>query len=129
MKASEIIREGKVRFFERGWGKETLLAPDTGFVCSLGALGLAAGIEEDRLLGQDALPNEEKVGALGEAIAWLVEACGQESLWQYMTLADRVVEFNDAEDRTFDEVVDAFDRAEKLAEQAESALLHEEEAK
>jgi hypothetical protein len=51
MKASELLSRALEEFDERGWGTGELLDIDSGHVCALGALGCAAGLENDMRAG------------------------------------------------------------------------------
>lgn len=113
MKPSEIIRESKCILFERGWCKEAL-ENERGEVCALGAINVAA-------TGMACL------SSLGHYPRDVVAA--KQSLSSAIS-EPLIYRWNNDSERTFDEVIEALDRAEKLAEQAEcDALLREEGAK
>jgi hypothetical protein len=98
MKASEIIREARNVLFERGWTQGELIA-ESGELCLEGALSLAE-TGEIRYLPY--------CGAV-DAVMKALDVKWRDSLWG----------FNDTTGRTFDEVIDALDRAEKIAEAEE----------
>lgn len=106
MKPSEVIREARNILFERGWHQGDLEGVD-GSVCAAGALYCAAIGQPIPSAGNMALihNSNEPFQYLIQALAPLVE--GGVGSW------------NDVNGRTFDEVIDAFDRAEKIAEQRE----------
>lgn len=115
MKPSEIIRESKCILFEQGWAQHTL-SDSSGAVCAFGAINQAAHGSPRYGLRAD----ERFSAAMGVATNALRKAIRTRDIpiW------------NNAPETTFDEVVEAFDRAEKIAEQAEcDALLREEGAK
>lgn len=92
---ADIIREGRNQLFERGWTQGTMIGPD-GTVCAIGACQLA-----DQAIG------------LGAFQTWVdtrntIEACTPDGVG--------TANWNDTPGRTFDEVIDLFDRAEKYAE-------------
>lgn len=93
MTPAEMIREAKCVLFERGWHQGDSEAPD-GSVCVRGALGVVAdGCAWNLGMGTTALQ-------------YLREAIGRAS----------IINWNDDPDRSFGEVIDALDRAEKIAE-------------
>jgi hypothetical protein len=92
MKPSEIIREGRNQLFERGWHQGDLIGPG-GSVCGEGAVRCAS----------------EASTAVTRALVFLGVAVNYSPYFRW----------NDMPGRTFDEVVEAFDKAEKLAEAAE----------
>lgn len=99
MKASEVLREARNILFERGWTRVVREAPG-GEVCLEAACSIPITGMPDFLLLYAHDPIEvDVVSALRAATGAPV------SLWSW----------NDAEDRTFDDVIDALDRAEKLA--------------
>lgn len=109
MKASELIREARNVLFERGWhqGYFTPIDDDTGEpladdgpVCIYGAIGCVLGDVENKGISTAA------VDPFLFAVLDVEDDC-------------EVTEWNDAQERTFSEVIDALDRAEKLAEQRE----------
>lgn len=104
MKPSEVIREARNQLFERGWHQGGYEGPD-GSVCMAGAVN-AALTGRPRLLASES----NATFALIDAVRAPLEAASD----------GHVPHFNDTEGRTFDEVIEAFDRAEKFAEQAEA---------
>lgn len=98
MKPSEVIRETKVQLFERGWAQGKF-ENDRGEVCVRGAIGLALFGDTSASIRQLACDPIEQL---------ILEAVGCE-----------VTGWNDDKSRTFDEVIDGLDKAEKLAEQRE----------
>jgi hypothetical protein len=103
VKPSEAIREGRNRLLERGWCQDVLEEAD-GSLCSVGAIRSAVLGDTDRTYDPAAM------WVCKRAVATLSDAAGV-----------HIPVFNDAPGRTFDEVIDVFDKAEKLAEQAESS--------
>lgn len=107
MKPSEIIREARNVLFERGWNQGDFLGAD-GSVCAYGALMAGEGLEVKRVLDCD-------------------EACMTDAPEFLECVLPRplgriaIADWNDHEDRTFDEVIEAFDKAEKLALIAEES--------
>lgn len=101
MKPSEIIRDGRIALFERGWC-QFALEDEAGAVCALGALNLAENGDARSRLMSDA-----QVGAC-------------KALRVASPTADDPVFYNNAPERTFNDIVEWFDKAEKLAEQAEA---------
>jgi hypothetical protein len=87
-KASEVLRTAKEYMMEHGWtqGKRRLW---TGEVCAHGAIGAVYG----------------STLAERQARHWLT----------FATPGHHVIQFNDSPIRKFDDIVDLFDRAEKLA--------------
>jgi hypothetical protein len=100
MKASELLREARNVLFERGWCQNAL--EDEGRVCAVGAVNVA-----DHGCAQW---DFENYGASISARAALNAAAGTE-----------IVAFNNTPERTFDEIVDVFDKAEKIALIAEES--------
>lgn len=98
MKASEVIREAKNLLFERGWCQGDLMGPDG--LCTRGALGVAA---------------------TGSAYASNFASVEAEFFIKTVVYPVTVPGWNDAPGSTFGEVIDALDRAEKLALQHEEA--------
>lgn len=94
MNAAEVLREARNVLFERGWHKGGIEGTD-GSLCALGAIDRAArggmGSQSDPFL------------AASRAL-------------QSVVGARSIGSWNDADDRTFDEVLEAFDKAEKIAE-------------
>lgn len=96
MKDSEIFREARNVLFERGWGTGHWGTVDgDGPVCLEGAVNCAAMLSLGEMLVHSFAMNSPV----------LREACG--GLIPFS--------FNDSPERTFDEVIDALERAEKLA--------------
>lgn len=115
-KASELIREARNILFERGWyqGDFSPVDSDAPFnyvpnapLCVLGALTVA---EFGRI--------DENLYPKGEC--YLMLALSPRANWD--DPASDVAEWNDTSGRKFDEVVDLFDRAEKLAEIDEAKM-------
>lgn len=95
--AAEVIREARNLLFERGWTQH-VTEDDDGHLCLIRALNLAAGEGLGRV-ASIAHPGADK------AIASAVD--------------DRVAfGWNDEPGRTFGEVIDILDKAEKFAEAA-----------
>lgn len=92
MTPADVIREARNVLFERGWHKGSMYGPGQSG-CLLTALGVAA------VGGQEQIPLALR--AIHEAG---VSRCIP--LW------------NDAPSRTFDDVIDMLDKAEKIAERA-----------
>lgn len=97
MKPSEAFREAKCVLFERDWAQHTF-GIEGGSVCALGAIGVAL---------------------TGDELGWLDQGSAIITTLR-RAIGGPITLFNDAPGRTFDEVIDAFDKAEKLAEQAEA---------
>lgn len=113
MKPSDVIREGRNVLMEREWGRGTLLALD-GQVCALGALAVAAGREDDlRLRRFDAFYDDD---SLARAVRY-VSFVDTERIVDHLR---SVYIFNDSRDTTLHDVLARFDKAEKIAEQAEA---------
>lgn len=108
MKPSELLREGRNQLFERGHTKGEL--ERDGQVCSIGALYCAV-YGTARPSGQ-ALADMETHSQFLSAYRCLKRAAN----------CDFVADWNDRPNRTFSEVIDAFDKAEKLAEAAEAEV-------
>lgn len=90
-KPSELIREARLKLFEKGWTQHTNRDRATGAICALQAV-------------------DDAVGGRWDATAHAVEAHLRDAV------GGDVMSWNDRTGRAFDEVVDAFDRAEKFAE-------------
>lgn len=101
MKNSEVIREARSTPFERGWHQGELESED-GSLCIMGALYGALGSVHNTPVAR-VLP----VYAVLESI---VGGAG-------------VGSWNDKYGRTFTEVIDMLDKAEKVAEREEEAVL------
>lgn len=112
MKPSEALREARIQLFERGWAKGDFVNHE-GNVCSIGAINVTThdavwirAHEDPRTL------NEKARGYLRQAIADRFPAWRK----RINTGQADVPEWNDTRRRTFDEVVDTFEYAAKLAE-------------
>lgn len=92
MKASEVIREMRMQLFQRPWTKGREFGKD-GSICMIGALKIAAA-EADGLTLAEERRASETIETATEGPMFL---------------------FNDARGRTFDEVIEVLDKAEKLA--------------
>jgi len=104
MTPAEIIREMRALLFERGWCRHGLTnALDE--LCLLGAHNVATGMQAD-----DEIAAYTQCFASG-AISALVEAVGCSGPYMLFIWQDEI-------DRTFDEVIDLLDKAEKIAERA-----------
>lgn len=103
MRPSEIIREARNQLFERGWTQREAESSD-GRVCIMGAVNFAVYGRSHCPMDYDA----EKEG-LRNRVADLLSPTGA-----------AVAHWNDAPGRTFDEVIEHLDKAEKLAEAAEN---------
>jgi hypothetical protein len=101
MTPAEVIREARNVLFERGWTQGRREADD-GAVCLEAALSIAI-CGKPRFLCEGARGTQGVIAAIEAAID-----TDTESTW----------EWNDYYRRTFNEVIDALDRAEKLAEAA-----------
>lgn len=107
MKPSEVIREARNVLFERGWTRRQL-EHDDGSVCAMGAL---------------------RIAAYGAVLGWGPEVesardcliAADAHLPDFITDEPSVPAWNDYPGRTFGEVIDAFDKAEKLALIAEES--------
>lgn len=104
MKPSEVIREARPILFERGWTQRMEMGPD-GSVCLVGAIK-AARWEHDNSNGVHF--TERRVPP--KVRAFLKAALNVNSIEHW----------NDMRERTFDDVIDALDKAEKLAEISEA---------
>ena len=94
MEPVEIIREARNLLFERGWCQRALQNRD-GEVCALGAVAIATHGDTTSSVTREEL-----------AAVWMLsDVCGEV-----------ITVFNNAPGRTFGEVVDVFDKAEKIAE-------------
>jgi hypothetical protein len=90
MKTSELLRKAKAALLEMGWTKNTA-RDEWGRHCAVGAVLL--------------FDAETKTQA--EARDFLCTACPG--------VEDDIVRFNDRRTTTFNDIMDVFDRAEKLA--------------
>lgn len=107
----EVIREARNLLFERGWWKGDLEGPN-GELCVEGALCVAKNG------GMHGMITHELLGPVWKAIEAASRARGISSKGDIPCGA---FIWNDAKDRTFDEVIEVLDRAEKIAEQSELA--------
>lgn len=118
MKPSELLRESKNQFFERGWGHGDLLRPD-GSVCALGAVCLASGMTEAEIRAQGYGLIEDATGSLKTAVELLDAVIPEHGVYRRQAY-ERVYNANDRTEK-LDTVLEWFDKAEKLAEQRERA--------
>ncbi len=102
--AADVIRETKAVLFERGWYQGSAIGPDRS-VCLVGATCVA----EIRLGIRD---TTSRASAAGDYARATLNTCSRERG------AIGSVTYNDEEGRTFDEIVDLCDVAEKRAEEA-----------
>lgn len=102
MTPAEIIREARSLLFERGWTKHALENRD-GECCVLGALNLA---QCGNALGREYLADGTR-----EAVATAIDPAAE-----FVSVS----KWNNAAERTFPEVIDMLDRAEKIAERRAS---------
>src|SRR5690348_1929195 len=103
MKPSEVISEARNILFERGWTQGTY-ENDAGELCTLGALNAVYQLKERA-------PDVHLGAAIMSARVAVQESIGHK----------RIPTWNDHRDRTFSDVIDALDKAEKIAEQQEAA--------
>lgn len=108
MLASEIIRKGKEVILERGWCQNKFEAFD-GRVCMQGALNVAMYGQTCPLMLPSAAPSVRVEKAVSAAMTAAVRGTA-------------VPYFNDHFASRTDDVIDAFDRAEKLALIAEENM-------
>lgn len=104
MKPSEVIRETRNVLFERGWHQGSLRGPGDSR-CVIGATYAVIGIE---------LPTNNET--LNDTRDWMETL----PVLEAATAPFRVSAWNDEEGRTFSEVIDMLDKAEKIAEQRET---------
>lgn len=97
MKPSDAIREGRNLLFEHGWNQGHAESDD-GRICVLHSVLIPAH------RGNPTCDITPFLSALNAAVP----------------TGEGVTTYNDAHDRTFDDIVDLLDRAEKIAEQAEA---------
>ena len=100
MKTSEVIREARNLLFERGWTKN-YLKNAAGNVCLRGALMWAA------------------TGGIDWS-AWDKISPAESIISSKLINGMNVASWNDEPSRTFDEVIEVLDKAEKIAEQQEA---------
>ena len=100
MKTSEVIRGARNVLFERGWTKH-YLHNSAGNVCLRGALMQATAGRISWSVWDDISPAESIIS--GKLINGV-----------------NVAAWNNAPGRTFDEVIEVLDKAEKIAEQMEA---------
>jgi hypothetical protein len=106
MTAAATLRAAAQLIRERGWGQGDYVNA-SGCFCSVGAIRAACGIQD--FAGQSkTAPSSTK--PVREALGWLSRSVGR------VLMAG----WNDAPDRTVDDVLAAFDRAATLAEGAGS---------
>lgn len=107
MKTSELLRKGAEEIKRRGWVRDWFgddpNKPDTCRVCAIGGLRAAMTGDPFSALGGDPL--------FVEARGFLVNAIGSNS----------VVNWNDANGRTEEDVLGLFFKAAELAERAEAS--------
>lgn len=103
MKASEVIREARNVLFERGWYQGDFVGPD-GSVCAYGALVVAEGMEVRKSNADAGTCETDAADYFERAIPVL-----------------SMFDWNDKPGRTLNEVMEALDKAEKLALIAEEA--------
>lgn len=103
MDAAELIREARHLLFERGWTKFEL-EDENGHLCAIGALQSTV-----ETCNCDAY--RTALHALNEASGL---SCGRGG----ENCEHPIARFNDHPHRTFQEVIDVFDKAEKIAESA-----------
>lgn len=116
MKPSEIIRHGKSELLERGFARGRMLDSE-GRVCSLGAIALSENTEDDVLVKDFRLFTDR--GPLFDAARYISRGFDHK-VSDDEDVIDSIWRSSDSCE-SFDEVIDAFDKAEKLAEQAENA--------
>lgn len=109
MKTSELLRKAADEIRRRGWHQGTYAAEggtlESCAVCSLGAISAAA-------LGSPvAFADDRSTPATDRAILRLAQAVAGPRAYGLHT-----VDWNDAEGRTVEEVLDAFERAAVAAE-------------
>lgn len=97
MKTSEVLREARNLLVECGWHQGSLIGPH-GELCLMGALDRAAPSNHD----------------LSDAFVAIRRSLPPHS-------HKFVSEWNDDPATTFDDVIDVFDKAEKLAEASEAS--------
>jgi hypothetical protein len=106
MKPSEIIRKGRSRLFQHGWCQHSFQDTE-GRLCAFGALRAATSTVPESFEDSLDLPTQR-------ACLYLEKSIGPDKHWF------PIVGWNDEPGRTFSEVVDLFDKAEKLAEADEA---------
>lgn len=108
MKQSEVIRETKCQLFERGWQQDAMHNKANGHVCLVGALHCA-------IFGQPQVNwDDVEIDALLDLRTGVLVTLG-------MAMEDDAIAgWNDAKGRTFTEVIDVLDAAEKFAERQEA---------
>jgi len=105
MQASEILRNARHALYERGWAQRYLESP-SGHLCSIGALNLATfGVVEPLLKGTFIREADRAANILRHAMMDVDSTQGDVPIHRW----------NDFRLRTFDQIVEAFEKAEKLA--------------
>jgi len=105
---SEVLRKAKDVLLERGWTKGTMYDPNEGTFCSSGAILFAvANVYNPTIsLILDVSADPTLSERINTAHGYVRKAIGLP--WSLQS-------WNDRPERNFNEVVDAFDKAEKLA--------------
>lgn len=117
MKHSEMIRETKHKLFERGWAQRAQEDMD-GTVCVVGAAKLAVYGEISHVYTETITCGTivmQQTMVRGHQMPRGLRPIIEEAIG-----GAKIERWNDREGRTFTEVVDALDRAEKIAEQREA---------
>ena len=102
MKPSELFQKAKTVLMERGWNQGNYEDDETRRVCLVGALHVSLGHAPNQI---DMSLAEESARSPGRYIRKVIE--GNWTRW------------NDAEDRTFNQVIGLLDEATLLAKECE----------
>jgi len=113
MRPSEILRTARHKLYEHGWAQRHL-RDNEGHLCAIGAINLAAFGTVSPILSLHA-PS----GAACDASHFLYQAMNEVD--PLLLGMQSVSLWNDLPYRTFDQIIEAFEKAEKYAEEKESA--------
>lgn len=110
MTPADIIREARNKLFELGWTKHCLQDDETKEVCAIGALYAAiCGVEENGEIRWEVLQDNGTIRKLLVKLESFLKDAVPDS-------PRLVAYYNDAAGRTFDQIIELFDKAEKYAE-------------
>lgn len=120
MKMSEQIAQTRDVLMQRGWHQDWYIAAD-GRVCFVGAL-LVACAKEYEVKAKECMSDdyEQRYEIVTHGRNWRPHFVEQFIGEHFPEVNDNIRIWNDAENRTFNDVIDLLDRAELLAKQQEA---------